>query len=269
MAETKAPHFPTWVKPDIGGDAENWGNVLNQTIDAIDSVVYANQQATVPIGTIVMFGGAGGWPANWYPCNGASLSTTTFAGLFAVIGYTYGGSGANFNVPNLQGVFPLCAGPGSQIGVDVGTSGGEANHTLSWNEMPPHSHPIEQTPHTHPGSTTFAHSHGISTGGHSHAIHTGSHSHTYVHTDAGHGGLAQGGASVGAFTDNTSTYGDLGGSTEAYGDLGGSTDTKQPGVAVAGDTAQIPGNATNNAGGGGAHNNTPPYLALSFIIRYF
>lgn len=32
-------------------------------------------------------------PDGWLACNGASLSTTTYADLFAVIGYTYGGSG--------------------------------------------------------------------------------------------------------------------------------------------------------------------------------
>ena len=41
----------------------------------------------------------------WLLCNGASYSTTTYANLFAIIGYTYGGSGANFNVPNYQGLF--------------------------------------------------------------------------------------------------------------------------------------------------------------------
>ena len=39
-------------------------------------------------------------PSGFLECNGASVSTSTYAALFAVIGYTYGGSGANFNVPN-------------------------------------------------------------------------------------------------------------------------------------------------------------------------
>ena len=37
--------------------------------------------------------------------NGQSLSTTTYADLFEVTGYTYGGGGASFNVPNLLGDF--------------------------------------------------------------------------------------------------------------------------------------------------------------------
>ena len=42
-------------------------------------------------------------PAGWYLCDGSSKSTTTDAALFAAIGYTYGGSGANFNLPDLRG----------------------------------------------------------------------------------------------------------------------------------------------------------------------
>lgn len=38
-------------------------------------------------------------------CDGSSIDTTTYAALFAVIGYTYGGSGANFNIPDYRGEF--------------------------------------------------------------------------------------------------------------------------------------------------------------------
>ena len=56
MAETQTPNFK-WTKPDIGGDSSTWGNVLNTTIDAVDSVVCANQQAGLPIGSVAMFAG--------------------------------------------------------------------------------------------------------------------------------------------------------------------------------------------------------------------
>jgi hypothetical protein len=39
-------------------------------------------------------------PVGWFPCDGSSLSTAAWPDLFAAIGYTWGGSGANFNVPN-------------------------------------------------------------------------------------------------------------------------------------------------------------------------
>jgi hypothetical protein len=53
-------------------------------------------------GMIVMYGGTVA-PAGWLLCNGGSYSTTLFPALFAVIGYSYGGSGSSFNVPSLSG----------------------------------------------------------------------------------------------------------------------------------------------------------------------
>ena len=73
MAETQTPNFK-WTKPDIGGDFSTWGNVLNTTFDAIDSVAYANQQSGVPIGSIIMFGGPQSKePSGWVLCSGRSL----------------------------------------------------------------------------------------------------------------------------------------------------------------------------------------------------
>jgi microcystin-dependent protein len=44
-------------------------------------------------------------PQNFLDCDGQSYNAVTFADLFAVLGYKYGGSGANFNVPDLRGTF--------------------------------------------------------------------------------------------------------------------------------------------------------------------
>jgi len=46
--------------------------------------------------------GLGSAPKGWLSCNGASVSTTTYATLFAKIGYTHGGSGSSFNLPNIS-----------------------------------------------------------------------------------------------------------------------------------------------------------------------
>lgn len=41
----------------------------------------------------------------WLLCDGTSYSTTDYPDLFAVIGYTFGGSNSQFNVPNCSGKF--------------------------------------------------------------------------------------------------------------------------------------------------------------------
>ncbi len=42
-------------------------------------------------------------PSTCLVCDGTSYATATYPTLFSAIGYTYGGSGANFNVPNFSG----------------------------------------------------------------------------------------------------------------------------------------------------------------------
>jgi microcystin-dependent protein len=266
LAETQTPNYK-WVKPDIGGDASTWGNVLNATTDAIDSTVYANQQAGVPIGAVTMFAGATP-PSNWLICDGSSLATTgTYAGLFAAIGYAYGGSGANFNLPNLLGAFPLGAGAGSQINVALGAIGGEANHVLSVTEMAAHAHNISDPTHAH-GAYQNAHSHGIVTGGHSHSVSMNDHTHGYSQWNSS-GGIAVGISGTSYFQQNiaanTGGASNLSGSTNAVGNLGGNTDTQQPGVGI---YAAGTGISVASAGGSAGHNTVPPYVALNFIIRF-
>jgi hypothetical protein len=56
----------------------------------------------VPTGGIIRWHGTSiAVPAGWLRTNGASVSRITYTGLFAVIGYTYGGSGANFTLPTV------------------------------------------------------------------------------------------------------------------------------------------------------------------------
>ena len=59
---------------------------------------------STPAGTVNWFAGDTA-PTGYLECNGQSVSTTAFAELFAAIGYTHGGSGGSFNVPDLRGEF--------------------------------------------------------------------------------------------------------------------------------------------------------------------
>jgi len=88
-------------------------------------------------------------PSGFLECNGQSVSTATYAALFAVIGYTYGGSGANFNVPdctdrctvNKSNTKNLAQTGGANTVTPTGNiSGSLANVTLTTAQLPSHTH---------------------------------------------------------------------------------------------------------------------------------
>lgn len=95
----------------------------------------------VPPGTILPYGGSTP-PAGFLLCDGAAVSRTTYADLFAVVSTNYGaGNGSStFNVPNLQGRVPVGRDAGQTEFDTLGETGGEKNHTLTIAEMPSHSH---------------------------------------------------------------------------------------------------------------------------------
>lgn len=58
----------------------------------------------LPAGSMVDYAGTSA-PAGWLMCDGRSLPTSTYPELFSAIKYAYGGSGANFNLPDYRGRF--------------------------------------------------------------------------------------------------------------------------------------------------------------------
>ena len=84
----------------------------------------------VPSGTVLYFAGRTA-PAGWLKANGAAVSRTAYAALFAAIGTTYGaGDGrSTFNLPDLRGEF--LRGWDDGRGVDAGRVFGSAQaHAL-------------------------------------------------------------------------------------------------------------------------------------------
>jgi microcystin-dependent protein len=260
MADTLTPNYG-WVKPEVGASSATWGAKQNGVFDQIDAQVFANAQAAVPIGM------GGLWftatpPANYLIADGRSLDTTTYAKLFAVYGYTFGGSGANFNLPPLSQRFPFGAGATYALAA----TGGEVNHTLTVAELAAHPHPITDVTHSHTGSQP-AHVHPDPGHVHPNTASQDPHSHGLDHIPM------------------TQTAGGNGAPGSGWGFNATRTDSQQPAVHVSVGAAvtglQAAGadavtvnpsgtglSTTQNAGGGGAHNNMPPYVAIYFIVRY-
>jgi microcystin-dependent protein len=97
--------------------------------------VVANVPSGIPSGAIMPFA-MSAVPAGWLVCNGAGVSRTTYANLFAAIGTVWGtGDGSTtFNVPNFLGSF-LRGWNGTASGLDANRAFGSfqadayTNHT--------------------------------------------------------------------------------------------------------------------------------------------
>ena len=261
MAETTTPNYG-WTMPDPGASANTWGSTLNATTQKVDAQVFVNQQGLVPVGSVTMFAGATA-PTNWLICDGRSLSTAApYDKLFAAIQYAFGGSGANFNLPNLQGVFPLGAGASNPLG----SKAGSYSYTIGVNNLPPHAHPITDLLHSHTASQN-AHSHNASQDAHTHNASQDAHSHGIPLdlVNPSGGGLTNGGASFGlAGGQRTDTQ-----QPAVHIDVQQPAvhiDTQQPGVGVNPSGTGL--STTQNAGGGAAMSIVPSYVALNYIIRY-
>lgn len=134
-----------------------------------DLVNYLASLETTPVGTVAAFAMSTA-PTGFLKANGAAISRTTYANLFAKIGTTYGvGDGATtFNLPDFRGYFPRAWDDGR--GIDSGRVFGstQADQNLS---------------HTHTTDSQGSHSHSLSQG-------SGSGSQTAVGQQSGYGSVA-------------------------------------------------------------------------------
>lgn len=126
--------------PILYGKDVNTGNIYQ--IKAIGNVLLTNHSST-PIGSINQYAGNGVLspiPAGWMICNGAAISRTTYADLYAVIGTIYGtgDNSTTFNLPNLQNRMPIGLGTGSFNALN--NTGGAETYTLAITELPAHRH---------------------------------------------------------------------------------------------------------------------------------
>ena len=183
----------------------------------------------VPSGIIAVWSGSeGSIPSGWYLCNGSN------------------------GTPDLRNRFIVGAGSGSSY--SVGDTGGSNTVTLSTSQIPAHSH------------TTNNHSHNasVSDPGHGHSVSVSDPGH-YHNTSVTGAKLfpGYGGAHV--------PYGGAGGYPGTHFNMSNANTGISANASNANTSISVStGNAnpsTNNTGGGGSHENRPPYYALCYIMK--
>lgn len=184
--------------------------------------------AEVPVGGMLPYAGSAA-PTGYLLCDGAAVSRTTYAALYAVTGTAFGaGNGTTtFNLPDMRGRFPLGVAA-SGTGATRGGTGGAIDHV--------HAGPS----HTH---TVAAHS------------HTMAHTHT-VSRDGWGGALVAGASTSGRLLAGDGAATNL---THAQNNLtsGGSS-------AANTGTQALTTDAGGTANTGSAN---PPFCAIHFIIK--
>lgn len=111
----------------------------------------SSQAPSVPVGGSILWSGAPATvPAGFAIEDGRQLNRSVYATLFGILGTIWGvGNGTNtFNIPDSRN--RTSVGVGSDEHFDtLGEASGQARVTLSQNEMPSHSHGVDQSPHAH------------------------------------------------------------------------------------------------------------------------
>lgn len=196
----------------LSGNASN--NLHAVPLQQVNSLIGA---VAMPSG-VMAFHGSNSAPSGWLKCNGAAISRTTYASLFAAIGTTWGaGNGSTtFNVPDLRGLFLRGWAD------DQGTyDNGRAFASLQTSDNKSHNHNGatggQSQNHTHTGYTDTQ-------GWHTHGLKMNS-------GDNGAGGLQAAGNArhdtyqsdgAGNHTHNVTTYGASVDHTHAIASSGGS-----------------------------------------------
>lgn len=138
----------------LDASAETEGHVLVVRDVSGTNKIRAESVGVIPTGGIAPYAGSSA-PSGWLLCDGAAVSRTTYAALFAVVSTTYGvGDGSTtFNLPDLRGRVP--AGLDNLGGTSanritfatadtLGGAYGAQTHTLTTSQIPAHTHDLSK-----------------------------------------------------------------------------------------------------------------------------
>lgn len=108
----------------------------------------------MPIGSIIQFAGPiAEFPPGFFRCNGATISRTTYAALFAIIGEIYGNGdeSTTFEIPDLEtsNKFLSAASLDIQLNIDDGAN----TVSLTAAQLPSHNHDYVDTFYQSGGGT--------------------------------------------------------------------------------------------------------------------
>jgi microcystin-dependent protein len=121
---------------------ENWSVITTNGTTTTSAV------STKIVGEIISYTGVSVPSSNWLFCDGSSYPASAYNELYSVIGTTYGGSGGNFNVPDLRSKIVVGSDSNSILTTTYGgssvTTGG--NKTMSENQLTSHNHSIVGLP---------------------------------------------------------------------------------------------------------------------------
>ena len=200
-------------------------------------------------------------PTGWLECRGQSLSRTTYAALFNVIGTTWGTANASsFNLPDFaRRVLVGRGGTGTtQLRSGVGASGGAETITLAVSHMPSHTHTISI-------SSASSHTHSfLGSGGSSRSGSAGSHSHTI--DDNTYQDLSSS-ISLASLNRRGPKLSTRDGSTEAGGSHSHSVSVGSSSGSIGSAGGHSHSGTCQTTGGGGAHNNLQPSAVVLYLIH--
>jgi microcystin-dependent protein len=234
-------------------------------------------RSMLPTGVVLPFAG-GTVPSGFLVCNGALISRTTYPGLFAAIGTTFGaGDGTTtFALPDLRQRFPLGVAA-SGVGNALGAVGGQIDHVHvggpHFHNVPGHSHDMGTSDPSGNAPTTSAgaHTHTVpntSTGGsHTHSFSDTTGNPSVLNTSYGSGGLAATSNHTHSVSGSTGSSGSHAHSIGDTDSAGAHTHTAPAHQHTLGTTPVSGTLASGTAGGVNTGSGNPPFLALHFIIR--
>jgi microcystin-dependent protein len=108
----------------------------------------------LPSGLVIAYTGSND-PAGWLMCDGRSLSKTTYANLFSIIGVQFGSAdAATFKIPNYKGAF--LRGTGSN-GINIAPALNASQSDAVQN----HTHHMHDPGHAHGGRTNVVDNFGV------------------------------------------------------------------------------------------------------------